>query len=162
MLHVIFAALLLVPATTTPSDPCKAAHRLICGPIRIVPRDPNARRAMIANAVVTLADGIVTSVNTHGNPTLEGDPLVRPFVRGGLPHLLLGWASMEIGHRALAHAFHLSDRRVEDFTIREHVAGIASWLSPRTYAWMPNEWQAYHQPYAEAAWIRYDATLGKY
>ncbi|MGB6984785.1 MAG: hypothetical protein WBD74_02280 [Candidatus Aquilonibacter sp.] len=104
----------------------------------------------------------MTAKNTHGNPALESNPFVRPFVRGGLPGLLLGWAGMEVGQRAIARQFHLEDSRIETMTLSQHLSGIASWLSPRTYGWVPNEWQMYHQPWVEQAWIRYDATAGRY
>ena len=163
MLHFVLAVL-LTPATPLPPppDPCKATHRLFCGPIRFVPRDGDERRAFVANTIATLVDGVVTSVNTHGNPALEANPVVRPFVRGGLPNLLLGWSAMELVQRSAAHAFRLSDTRMEAITTEQHVSGIASWLSPRTYGWMPGEWQEYHQPFAEDAWIRFDATGGRY
>lgn len=163
MLHFVLAVLLQPAATPSPApDPCKAAHRLICGPIRFVPRDSQERQAFIGNTIATLVDGIVTAQNTRGNPALEGNPVVRPFVRGGLPDLLLGWASMEVAQRSVAHTFHLSDERMETFTMRQHVSGVASWLSPRTYAWTPDEWESYHQPFAEDAWIRFDASGGRY
>lgn len=162
MLHVLLGALLVVASPTASPAPCNGAHHLFCGAIRLVPRDPDARRAFVSNAVATLFDGIVTAKNTHGDPSLEANPVVRPFIRGRLPGLLLGWSAMEAGQHVVARTFHLDDGRVEAFTLQQHVSGIASWLSPRTYAWMPNEWAAYHQPYAEAAWIRFNATGGRY
>lgn len=163
MLSFVLSALLLEsPPTPSPAPPCQAAHRLVCGPIRLVPRDPEERDAFVGNAIATLVDGVVTAKNTHGNPALEGNPVMRPFVRGGLPGLLLGWTSMEIGQRAIARRFHLDDSRLETMTLNQHLSGIASWLSPRTYGWMPNEWQMYHQPCVEQVWMRYDATAGKY
>lgn len=163
MLSFVLGALLVVPAPTpSPVDPCKAAHRIVCGPIRLFPKDPLARGALIDNAIATLFDGIVTAKHTHGDPSLEANPVMRPFVRGGLGGLLLGWSAMEIGQRSIARQFHLSDSRADAFAFRQHVSGVASWLSPRTYAWMPGEWEAYHQPFAEAAWIRFDATAGRY
>lgn len=163
MLPFVLGALLVVPAPSpSPVPPCKAAHRMFCGPIRLLPADPQARSVFIGNEIATLIDGIVTAKNTRGNPSLEANPVVRPFVRGGLGGLLLGWSAMEIGQHAVTRQFHLSDSRFDSFTLRQHVSGVASWLSPRTYAWMPNEWEAYHQPFAEAAWIRFDATAGRY
>jgi hypothetical protein len=162
MLHVFLAALLAVPAPAPSPAPCKSAHRLFCGPIRILPRDGDARGAVIGNAIATLVDGVVTAKNTHGNPALEANPMVRPFVRGGLPGLLLSWTTIDIGQHALAREFHLADARVETAALGAHLSGIASWLSPRTYGWMPDEWDAYHQPYEEAAWIRFNATAGHY
>ncbi|HTX56875.1 MAG TPA: hypothetical protein VMD47_07205 [Candidatus Acidoferrales bacterium] len=161
MLPFLLGALLAVPAAS-PSPPCQAAHRLFCGAIRLVPRDPQERRAFVGNAIGTLIDGIVTARNTRGNPALEGNPFVRPFVRGGFGELLLGWTGMEIGQRSIAHHFHLEDTRIESMALSEHLSGIASWLSPRTYGWIPNEWQAYHQPYIEGAWVRFDATGGRF
>lgn len=161
MLHLLLSTLLVVPSPTPSPLPCKTAHHMFCGPIRLMPREPQARVAFIGNAIATLVDGIVTSVNTHGNPALEANPVVRPFVRGGLPELLAGWSALEIGQHFVTHEFHLSDSRVETFTFQQHVSGVASWLSPRTYAWLPNEWEAYHQPFAEAAWMRFDATGGR-
>jgi hypothetical protein len=162
MLHVFLAALLVVPAPTPSPAPCRAAHRLICGAIRIVPSDSQARGAVVSNALATLVDGIVTAKNTRGNPALEANPMVRPFIRGGLPGLLLGWTTLEIGQHALMREFHLTDSRVETAALDQHLSGIASWLSPRTFGWMPDEWDAYHQPYSEAAWIRFNATGGHY
>lgn len=162
MLHFLLAALLVVPAPTPSPAPCQAAHRFLCGPIRLIPRDSQARDAVMGNAIATFVDGIVTAKNTRGNPALEANPMVRPFVRGGLPGLLLGWTTLEIGQHALAREFHLDDSRVETFTLGQHLSGIASWLSPRTFAWMPDEWSAYHQPYTEASWIRFNATGGRY
>lgn len=163
MLSFVLGVLLLAPVPTpSPAPPCYAAHRLFCGTIRLVPRDPQERSAFVSNAIATLVDGIVTAKNTHGNPALEGNPVVRPFVRFGLPGLLFGWASMEVGQRAIAHHFHVDDSRIETMTLSQHLSGIASWLSPRTYGWVPNEWQMYHQPAIEGAWMRYDATAGKY
>jgi len=163
MFSFLLGALLVVVPTPTPAPaPCQAAHRLFCGPIRLVPQDPVERNAFVGNAIATLIDGIVTATNTRGNPALEANPAMRPFVRGGLPGLLLGWASMEVGQRAIAREFHLDDSRVETMTLSQHLSGIASWLSPRTYGWIPNEWQMYHQPLVENAWIRYDANAGRY
>jgi len=163
MLSFLLGALLLdTPPTPSPAPPCQAAHRVFCGPIRLVPADPQERNAFVGNAIATLFDGIVTAKNTHGNPALEANPVVRPFVRGGLPDLFLGWMSMEVGQRAIARQFHLADSRIETMSLSEHLSGIASWLSPRTYGWVPNEWQMYHQPFVENAWIRYDATAGHY
>ena len=163
MLSLLLGVLVLSPVPTPPpAPPCQAAHRLFCGPIRLVPQNPQERNAFVGNAIATLFDGIVTAKNTHGNPALEGNPIVRPFVHGGLPGLLLGWAGMEVGQRAIAKEFHLDDSRIETMTLSEHLSGIASWLSPRTYGWVPNEWQMYHQPIVEGAWMRYDATAGKY
>lgn len=163
MFSLLASVLVMLPTPTpSPIPPCQAAHRLFCGPIRLVPRDPEAREAFIGNAIATLVDGIVTAKNTHGDPKLEGNPVVRPFVRGGFPSLLLGWASMEAGQHALARHFHLDDARIESMTLSQHVSGIASWLSPRTYGWVPNEWQMYHQPLVEQAWIRWDASGSRY
>jgi hypothetical protein len=163
MLSFLLSALLVSPTPTpSPVPACRAAHHLFCGPIRLIPRDPEERDAFLGNAVATLLDGIVTAKNTHGNPALEGNPVMRPFVRGGLPGLLLGWTSMDVGQRAFAHQFHIADSHIETMTMSQHLSGIASWLSPRTYGWMPDEWQMYHQPVVEFAWIRYDATAGHY
>lgn len=161
MLPFIMAALLTVPAPSPPPSPPCVAHRLFCGAIRIVPRDPSERTVFVSNAIATLADGIVTAIHTHGDPQLEQNLALRPFIRGGLPGLLLGWSVMQIGQHAIDRRFHLSDERMQGFALQQHISGIASWLSPRTFAWTPNEWEAYHQPIAEAAWIRYDATAGK-
>ncbi len=163
MFSLVLSALLVVPTPTpAPADPCKTAHRLFCGSIRFVPRDPQERSTFIDNAIATFVDGIVTATNTHGNPSLEANPVVRPFVRGRLPGLLFGWATMDIGQRAIARKFHLDDSRIESMTLSQHLSGIASWLSPRTYGWVPNEWEMYHQPAIEDAWMRYDATNGQY
>jgi hypothetical protein len=160
---LLSASLVVVPTPTPrPVPPCQAAHRLFCGPIRLVPRDPQERTAFVDNAIATLIDGVVTATNTRGNPSLEANPVMRPFVRGGLPGLLLGWTGMEVGQRTIARRFHLDDTRIESMTLSEHLSGIASWLSPRTYGWVPNEWQMYHQPAVEAAWIRWDANAGRY
>lgn len=163
MFSLLLGVLLLTPLPTPlPTPPCHTAHRLFCGPIHFVPSDPQDRGAFLGNAIATLFDGIVTAKNTRGNPALEGNPMVRPFVRGGLPDLFLGWASLEIGQRAIAHHFHVEDSRIEAMTLSQHLSGIASWLSPRTFGWVPNEWQMYHQPAVEGAWMRYDVTAGKY
>lgn len=162
MLHLLLAIVLTQPAPTpTPPDPCKAAHRVLCGRIRLVPADADKRRVFVGNMIASLIDGVVTANDTHGNPSLEGNPVMRPFVRGRLPELLLGWGSMEIAQHTVAHTFHLSDSRLDAFAMSQHLSGVASWLSPRTYGWMPNQWAAYHQPIAESAWIRYDATAGR-
>jgi hypothetical protein len=163
MLPLFLGALLVAPTPTpSPSDPCKTAHRLFCGSIHLVPRDPQERVAFVDNAIATFVDGIVTATNTHGNPALEANPVVRPFVRGGLPGLLFGWASMDIGQRVIAQRFHLEDSRIESMALSEHLSGIASWLSPRTFGWVPNEWQMYHQPAIEDAWMRWDVSGGRW
>jgi hypothetical protein len=162
MLHLLLAIVLTQPAPASPpADPCKTEHRLFCGPIRIVPRNPQRRNAFVANMIASVVDGVVTNSRTRGNPALEGNPIMRPFIRGGVAGMLLGWGSMEVTQHFVARTFHLSDARLDSFALAQHVSGVASWLSPRTYGWMPNEWAAYHQPIAESAWIRYNATAGK-
>jgi hypothetical protein len=161
MLHFIMGALLTLPAPSPEPPPCET-RRFFCGGIRLVPSDPEARKMWVGNALATLADGVVTSINTRGNPQMEANVVMRPFVRGRLPGLLLGWTAMQMGQHALDQRFHISDTRMQGFAMQQHISGIASWLSPRTYAWTPGQWQAYHQPIAEAAWIRYDATAGKF
>lgn len=46
------------PSTAAPA-PC--AHRALCGPIRLLPRDPSERRAFVARVLLQAVDGIVTS-----------------------------------------------------------------------------------------------------
>jgi hypothetical protein len=145
------------PASPTPApDPC--AHRIFCGRIRIVPADPAERRSFFANAIASLVDGIVTAHYVNGNPANESDPIVRPFVRGGMPALMLGWGVMELGQRNLARSFHISEDRADDFTLGSHISGVASWLSPRAYAWGVPPRLIYSDPYVEQSWIRYDST----
>jgi hypothetical protein len=159
MLLVLLASVtaILTPALPTPApNPC--AHRLFCGPIRIVPSDPVERRSFLANAAASLADGIVTAHFTHGIPSNESDPIVRPFVSGGIPTMMFGWGVMELGQRSIAHDFHLSESRADDFTLGGHISGVASWLSPRTYAWGVPPRLVYSNPYIEQVWIRYDST----
>jgi hypothetical protein len=161
VLHFIMGVLLTLPAPTpAPPPPC-SQRRFFCGAVRLIPAGSEARRMWIGTAVATLADGVITAINTHGDPQLESNPVMRPFVRARLPGLLLGWTAMQIGQHVLDEGFHLSDERMQAFSLQQHISGVASWLSPRTYAWTPNEWESYHQPIAEAAWIRFDATAGR-
>jgi hypothetical protein len=159
MLPLLLASLtaLVSPALPTPvSNPC--VHRIFCGAIRIVPRDPVERRAFLANAAASLVDGIVTAHFTRGVASNESDPIVRPFVGGGIPAMMFGWGVLEIGQRSIARDFHLSQTRADDFTLGGHVSGVASWLSPRTYAWGLPPRLIYSNPYVEQVWIRYDST----
>lgn len=48
----------VAPTPSPLPDPC--AHRIMCGPIHLVPRDPRERLAFFANMALSLADGIVT------------------------------------------------------------------------------------------------------
>ncbi len=123
------------------------------GPIRIMPRDLAARRAFFANTELALLDGLITMHGTGGNPALEADPAVRPFVRGGLASLAFGWAAGEIAQRSIAHTLHFNPARLDYFSASSHLAGIASWMSPHTYAFGLNPWD-YGDPITAAFWIR--------
>jgi hypothetical protein len=152
-------AILTAMAAVSPSpppDPC--AHRAFCGPIRLVPADPVQRRSFYANVAASIVDGIVTSHFAHGDPANEANPVVRPFVRNGLPSLVLGWGLMEIGQRSVARTFHLNEARVDDFTLSQHIAGVASWLSPVTYAWGTPPKLIYGNSYIQQRWIIYDVA----
>lgn len=55
---VLAAVAAAAPAPIPAPNPC--AHRIFCGRIALVPKDPSERRAFIANAALALVDGIVT------------------------------------------------------------------------------------------------------
>lgn len=69
------AALLVLLALTAAStslataepipNPC--AHRIFCGPVRLVPKDPGERRAFYLRIGLQIADGIVTSAGLRSN-----------------------------------------------------------------------------------------------
>jgi hypothetical protein len=165
MLPLLLATVVTTLPIASPSpspvpDPC--AHRLFCGKIRFVPQNADERRAFFANAEASLIDGIVTAHYVRGNPVNEADPIVRPFVRNGLPSLALGWGLIEIGQRSAMRAFHLNESRADDFTLGGHVSGVASWLSPRTYSWGVSPKLIYSNPYVQQRWIMYDAMPASY
>jgi hypothetical protein len=135
-------------------NPC--AHRWFCGPIRLVPKTADGRRALLADIGLAVFDGILTRNGTGGNPAYEADPLVRPFVRGGLPSMAAGWLSLGLLRSTLAHTAHIDPGWTTWYEAGQHLAGIASWLSPRTYAFGLIR-SAYQMPGVESAWIRYDA-----
>jgi hypothetical protein len=159
MLSLLMASLVTVVNVASPSpSPNPCARRIFCGRIRLVPADPDERRSFYANAVASFVDGVVTAHYVRGNPSNESDPIVRPFVRSGLPSLTFGWSLMEIGQRTVAHVFHLNEARTDDFTLSQHMSGVASWLSPQTYSWGVAPKLIYSNPYIEQRWIMYDAT----
>lgn len=61
----------LAQAQPAPSNPC--AHRILCGPLRLVPKDPNERRAFYIRVGLQIADGIVTSAGLRSNRTIYPD-----------------------------------------------------------------------------------------
>jgi hypothetical protein len=102
------------------------------GPIRLLPSDPDERRALLANFAAALADGIVTAHGTHGDPGLETDPFVRPFVRGGMQSLMTAWI-FQIGLRQMLIHNAATRTSLDRYETSQHIFGFGSWLSPDSY-----------------------------
>jgi hypothetical protein len=144
----------LVP---TAVNPCN--HRWFCGPIRLLPTSVEGRRALLVDIGLAVFDGILTRNGTGGNPAYEADPVVRPFIRGGLPSMAAGWLSLALLRSSLAHSAHIDPGWTTWYEAGQHLAGIASWLSPRTYAFGLIR-SSYQTPVVEDAWIRHNAIYG--
>ncbi|HET9394189.1 MAG TPA: lytic transglycosylase domain-containing protein [Candidatus Rubrimentiphilum sp.] len=115
------------------------------GPVHLLPSDPAERKALLINAASALVDGFITAHGTHGDPRFEGDPLVRPFVRGGMPSMIAGWTLPVILRSALVHS--ASTRTELDlWEARSHIFGVGSWLSPQAYPMDPAQRLQYADP----------------
>jgi hypothetical protein len=98
------------------------------GPIHLLPSDPRERSAFLTSVAATIVDGLVTSHGTRGNPALEANPFLRPFVRGRMPTLMLGWTLSEIATHALTRKWSAEERAQLDFwSAGQHAAGVSSW-----------------------------------
>lgn len=131
------------------------------GPIHLLPRDPSERGALLLDLGTALVDGIITQHGTHGDPRLEADPVVRPFVRGGLTSMMAAWTAQIIVRRSIFHSTQLREA-VDHREAALHILGVGSWLSPITYGWgdIPPS-LALKAPQTEARWFYLDDHLPK-
>lgn len=145
-----------VPSPPSVGNPC--AHRIMCGPIKLWPNSNNARAVLFS----TLADAIVTAFGTHGNPSREANPIIRPYVKPGFVGFISIFSGMLItqgvSHVAMM-SLHVPTQIQSGLILRTHVTGVASWLSGRWYPsdGMSSERNYYDTPVVEYYWIRNDA-----
>ena len=154
-------ALATSPTVAESSKPC--AHRIFCGPVRLLPRDSVERKAFVANAVLTIADGLVSSAGyrrfertcltckmaaghaRYANfrnvtprdltawPT-EGNPIMRPWSHGGFSTLMLGWTLGEISGSYMTRSWSPHQRTLAAVaSAASHVQGIASWQAENVF-----------------------------
>ena len=121
------------PGVAVAADPCR--HRVLCGAIRVVPRDPVERAAFVERVTAQLVDGIVTAAGLRArspylpNTSYEADPVVRPFSRGGLPTLLAAGIAWDIASGATTRRWSPSDRtQLDRSETAMHAWGIGTWL----------------------------------
>ncbi|MHB8195379.1 MAG: hypothetical protein ACYDFQ_04775 [Vulcanimicrobiaceae bacterium] len=148
----------LLPLKKPAYAPC--AHRLFCGPIHLLPRNPRERAAFLTDVAAAVADGLITAAGTHRNPALEGDPVVQPFIRGGLPSMLFGWALGDVARSALTRRWTPGQRTLAlRYEAGWHIVGIGSWISPIAYTWNSPPiliQAALHAPVTEGLWLQWD------
>lgn len=121
------------PGVAVAADPCR--HRVLCGAIRVVPRDPVERAAFVERVTAQLVDGIVTAAGLRArspyvaNTSYEADPVVRPFSHGGLPTLLVAGIAWDIATGAATRRWSPSERtQLDRADTAMHAWGIGTWL----------------------------------
>ena len=133
-------------------------HLLPRGPVRLLPRTLVERRALYLDAGVALLDGLITAHGTRGDPAAEGNPAMRPFIRGGVGMILSAFVVQTIAERTISRRWAPQQRALLlDRDADAHVSGVASWLSPMAYSWSPYMAAGImHGPIEERDWSAYD------
>jgi hypothetical protein len=127
-----FVSAIIPPAVTLGSITARVTFRAVrdIGPIRLLPRDRTERNAFLANAALTLIDGIVTQHHVHGQTWREGDRFVRPFAHN-FADLILGWTASELATQIVTRHWSSESRaKLDALSAEDHLLGIESWDAP--------------------------------